>query len=202
MLQTILVVAGTCSCRRPRFVVDADAAMIIVIRTGTPSARTPAWTTRSRATGIHRCVRGAAPWRRPRTPPSWPSPARRRPWPRRCCTPRRCPRATGATDGRLHHPRIRRRRSSSSSGASSSRRRRRLRRGRRAARRRWVQHGSHRARTTGASSASCARSPLSCPPASPSLLTPVLSLSLLYIRILSLDLFLSLGRRRRDLDAY
>jgi len=183
MLQTILMVAGTCRRRRRRFVVDADAAAMIVIRTGTPSARTPAWTTPSRGAGIHRCGREAAPWRRPRTPPSWPSPARRRrPWPRPCCTPRRCPRATGASTGRrLHHQRIRRRRPSSS-GASSSPRRRRLRRGdRRAARRRWVQHGSHRARTTGASSASCARSPLSCrPPASPplSLLTPVLSLSI------------------------
>lgn len=128
-------------------------------------------------TCIHRC--GGAPWRRPRTPPFWPSPGRRRqPWPRRCCAPRRCPRATGATAGR------RRRRRLSSSGASSSRRRRRLRRVRWAARRRWVQHGSHRARTTGASSASCARSPLSWPPrpASPSLsyyiTPPLLSLSI------------------------
>ncbi|PVH36241.1 hypothetical protein PAHAL_6G028000 [Panicum hallii] len=199
MLQTILLVAGTCRRRRRhrhrrRFVVDADAAMIL-IRTSTPSARTPAWTTRSRGTGIHRCVRGAAPWRRPRTPPSWPSPARRRSWPRRCCTPRRCPRETGATGRRPHHPRIRRR--PSSSGASSSRRRRRLRRGRRAARRRWVQHGSRRARTTGASSASCARSPLSCPPGP-------LSLSLSLLPSSTFSLYpnpLSLGRRR-DLDAY
>jgi len=42
------MVAGTCRRRRRRFVVDADAAAMIVIRTGTPSARTPAWTTPSR----------------------------------------------------------------------------------------------------------------------------------------------------------
>ena len=130
-------------------------------------------------TCIHRCARGAAPGRRPRTPPSWrdrPSPARRRPWPRRCCTPRRCPQARGAT---ARHPR---RTCWQSSSGASSRRRLRQRRGPRAARRRRVQHGSQRARTTGASSTSCARPlPLSWAPARP----PIPSLSclsfLLYI---------------------
>lgn len=112
-------------------------------------------------TGIHRCARGAAPGRRPRTPLSCPSPARRRRphWPRRRCSPRRCPQARGASAPQRR--RTWRRLPSSPRSCGSSR----WRGGPWAARRRWVQHGSRRGRATGASSASCARAPRSWAPA-------------------------------------
>lgn len=110
-------------------------------------ARGEPWRRRGRRTGRLWRRRGGGAWllRRRRC--------------RRRCTPRRCHRARAPLRRAAEGPGLLRRLL-----AAAPRRRRSPPAARRAARRRLVQHGSRRARTTGASSASCAPSPLSCPP--------------------------------------